>query len=472
MRNLIKFSTYLFALLAIFFVSNFVSSNIAFSAVADITNIAFITEPKNIAVNEISGAITIHAQDISGSSEKMDMSGGKMTINVSSGEISASATTWENISAPLTVNSNWSGRTVYYKNSNIGVYTITAILVIDGKSWTATQDITVGDSDEDDTDDSTSTTTATTTETIVATSTATTTTTTVISVHYIQESVSDYEEPTNIFELGVGRERLSYVGSPVNFQAKYKTSSDLKNKTPKYAWSLGDGFISSDKEVVHIYKYPGDYNVVLNANIGDINSVSRTKVKIVIPEIILSVTTGGEVEVTNKGNYEINLYGLKMKSENQEYSFPLDTIISAKSSVVFPSEYLGLFINSGELSLVDSQEKILSQINPKHLVVNPEKMVSFEEFQKFALEYRKSISAPVPPNSNQINQVFVNNVSSSVPVNSDIPMTASAVSAFIKSTSSVEVGSDENNKLITENNERGFWSKIFHPIRTIQESFY
>jgi hypothetical protein len=483
MKKSIKVSLYLFALMAIFFVSNFINSNIVFASIPQIVECKFNNNDGDIIFNPNSSTLSIDLffdQDVKFNTVSL------CRIEDPVCSRSTAVKYFTNTSSYLSsLNKIWDGKTGGSNPSLVssGDYRVRITAVNQDTESNSPGDYCVSkisvvfSDDEEDPGGGTSTTTATTTDPIIATTTATTTTITtptapiVISVHYIQESVSDYEEPINIFELGVGRDRLSYVGSPVNFQAKYKTSNDLKGKTPKYIWSLGDGFISSDKEVTHTYKYPGDYNVVLNASIGDINSVSRTKVKVLIPELLLSITTGGDVDITNRGNNEINLYGLKLKSENKEYSFPLDTIISAKSSVIFPLEYLGLSTNSGELSLVDSQEKKLSQIKPEYLVANSDKMVTFEEFEKFALEYRKSILVPIPVNSNQINQIFVNNVSNQVQVNPSIPLTASVASTFIKSSSSVQVVLDENN-LIIEDIQRGFWSKLFHPIRTIQEAFY
>jgi hypothetical protein len=495
MKNLIKSPLFLFALVAIFFVSNFININVVFATVENIDKIIFTTESQTIGAGIVSGDINIQTQNSGGLPETLNETADLTLISTSAtGEFSSSATSWtaDNI---LTMNNTWANRKFYYKDGSTGTFIITANLVtrVTGRTWTATHSIIIGDSGNTD-DSEISTTTATTTDSVTATTTTATTTststatttitnvTTVVSVHYIQQDISDYEEPTNIFEVTVGRDRLSYVGSPVSFEAKYKTSNDLKNRAPKYNWSFGDGSVSLLKEVTHTYKYAGDYNVVLNANLGEVNSISRAKVKILIPDLVMSVTIDGEAQVLNNGNNEINLFGLKIKSNNnEEYSFPMDTILSAKSSVIFPSEYLGISKTNRELSLVDSTGKIMSQIKANQVAYNPDKLVTYDEFEKFALEYQRlaqiekpiyvaTVPAYVPPKQNS--QPFVNNVSHPIQTNSNIPLTASVGSIFIKSSSSAEVIPDESNNLITENVQRGFWGKIFHPIQTIREAFY
>ena len=41
------------------------------------------------------------------------------------------------------------------------------------------------------------------------------------SAHYEQESLSNYSESVSYFKVSAGRERMSYVGSPVVFEANY-----------------------------------------------------------------------------------------------------------------------------------------------------------------------------------------------------------------------------------------------------------
>ena len=268
----------------------------------------------------------------------------------------------------------------------------------------------------------------------------------IISTHYYQAELSNYVEPS-LFEVSAGRARLAYTGSALSFEAKSKTSADLKNSTPNSTWSFGDGSGATADKVTHTYKYPGEYNVVLNASLGGINSVARTTVKVLIPNLLLSVLTDGAVQISNRGSNEINLFGWNLFSQNVGYAFPLDTIISAGQTVVFPAEYLKISTIGNNITLNDASAKVVVQANSPPIIADlNNKVISIADWQKFAVEYKSS---------NQITSVVAKEqiITKEVP---NIPLTASVVEAIINDTSS----------------SYGFWSKVFHPFRTIKESFY
>jgi hypothetical protein len=306
--------------------------------------------------------------------------------------------------------------------------------------------------------------------TTTATTTATTTgpTVYVYSTHYVQEDVSTYVEPTN-FEVSSGRDRLGYVGLPLSFDAKYKRSADLKNKTPKVTWSFGDGSSSSEEKIIHLYKYPGEYNVVLNASIDSYKSVSRTKIKILVPNLSLAVLSDGAIEVFNSNKEEVNLYGWKLQSENQIYAFPQDTIISGSKSVIFPAEYLGIMMGEGRVILTDITDKVLAQVDiTLNLFGNKDQTITLAEVDRFNSELKRLAVVPaISPT--KLAPIIINEEDIQNSNKTNIPLTASALSAF-----TIDADMDETEDLPAPivQVSGGFWSKLFHPIRTIGQAFY
>jgi hypothetical protein len=323
-----------------------------------------------------------------------------------------------------------------------------------------------GDNGED-AGNETGTTTATSTV-IMATTTATSTTSSTqssnhnsgsVSIHYIQESLSDYEDTLGAFEISAGRDRISYVGSPVAFEAKSKISASLKHKKPNCLWSFGDGSSANTEKVAHIYKYPGEYNVVLNGTLDDLNSVSRTKVKVLTPVLFLKVWPDGAVEIFNKSASEINLYNWKLQAGNQTYVFPLDTIISAGKSIVFPAEYLRFSAFGQEIVLVDASNQVIAKAGSNLIVTGLEPAISVTDFERFVLVYKRltahqSLSSTESSDKLTTNSINKEEKDTDVP----LPMAATVANVIINQTADVPAS--------------GFWHKVIHPIKTIRDAFY
>jgi len=151
-----------------------------------------------------------------------------------------------------------------------------------------------------------------------------------ISTHYSYLPLSDFEASRDL-EVSAGRPRLAAVGNPVEFTAD--TNQD--NGSVIYEWSFGDGVIESNKIVRHIYQYPGDYAVVLNATSPSAKTIARTTIRIVNPDIFILDANSQYIEVRNDSVEEMNLYGWELRSGINTFTFPKDTIILPKQSIKF-----------------------------------------------------------------------------------------------------------------------------------------
>lgn len=156
-----------------------------------------------------------------------------------------------------------------------------------------------------------------------------------LSSHSDPEPLGTLQDEAD-FSIGAGRERLSLVGSSVLFRANFKGTL-----RPDLFWSFGDGSRSSGAEVEHVYHSPGTYEVVLSADSGNLHGTARTKVRVIEPDFVLSEVDGG-VRVENRSQYEANLFGWELTSGSSRFSFPRDTILAARASVVFSSRVTAL----------------------------------------------------------------------------------------------------------------------------------
>lgn len=396
MGNIIKFFGLIFAITAIFFISNFFSNSIIYAA-PSIVSSSLNGQNQNVTFNPNNSEVSIEIRSnipvkftrlyICSMSQECTGSQGKYTRYFTSSEISESIT------------KVWNGRISSDNKSDfapVGEYKIMASMV-EGSNTAVTEfspyTITIDFSSDSDDNLNTATTTPDTDDTATSSSSTTTTTNTTTSVsnttstHYEAESLSTYKAPATSFSVSAGRERISYVGTPISFEAKYKVTGEVKGRKPNFKWSMGDGAYLNKEDVVHHYKYPGDYNVVLNANLDDIDSISRTKVKVLPLNLSMIYNLDGSVEISNKSSNEINLYGFKLQSGVSTYTFPIDTIISAGKSVTFPAEYLKL-VQIDKIFLLDVSNKMVLDTN-SILAVNNKKEIDQVELEKFVLEYKR-----------------------------------------------------------------------------------
>lgn len=282
---------------------------------AGIEKISFTTDEQIVAPGEISSPITIQAQDANGNSfqtpETLDL---EFVSSSPTGEFLNSA------GNPVTnyMSKNTANRTFYYRDSSVGSFVITvkAIGRDSGENWQANQNIVISSSGSFSSK---------------TTNTSSSNTTTILSGSSVSGPASASNSGvSSSLEVVAGPDRLTTPGSPITFQAFIKKNTG--NKSVSFSWSFGDGNVDSGDLVSHMYKYPGDYAVVLNAHSGDAFAVSRLKVKVIEPDIEIKEGEG-YVEIINRSGAELNLFNWKITNGHYSFIFQPDTIIFPNSSI-------------------------------------------------------------------------------------------------------------------------------------------
>ncbi|MBX4200186.1 lamin tail domain-containing protein [Candidatus Parcubacteria bacterium] len=160
-----------------------------------------------------------------------------------------------------------------------------------------------------------------------------------LSSHYSSIILTDPKSKQN-FMVGAGRSRLAAVGTPLQFKANANTDY-TRNVT--FKWSFGDGSTAEGEVVHHVYNFPGEYVVILNANtLATDEAASRTTVKVIPAEIFISAVSSVGVEIVNNSKEEINLYGRTLVSGENIFVFPRDTIILPGQKIIFSKSLTGL----------------------------------------------------------------------------------------------------------------------------------
>lgn len=167
------------------------------------------------------------------------------------------------------------------------------------------------------------------------------------STHSSQNDLTDYVKKS-LLEIGMGRNRVSTINTPIDFKAEYNT-----DKNPRFIWNFGDASTEKGKTVSHFYDFPGTYNVILNAFLNGYQATSRIKATILdISVDILYITSGKDVDILlkNTDGKELNLGGFIIKLDSNEFKIPDDTIIDAKSEIIIPAKYTGFEISTNAIS--------------------------------------------------------------------------------------------------------------------------
>lgn len=349
----------IFVLLSIFLFPIFV-----FADTSNISNLVFTTEKRTVSPGVISEAITVQTQNSSGASEKVSE-----TNDVEFSSTSGSGEFLGSTGNPVTttMSKNTASRTFYYRDSAEGTYTLTVTIKgrETGTTFSASQQITVGEGDANTSGNEDSEQESETTNDELEENNDTNTSD--VSSHSNSENLSSTHVRSRI-KADAGRKRVVSVNSPIKFEAGVSGTDGKIN----YEWSFGDGQSKNGQIATHTYLFPGEYNVVLNVNVGTEKAVSRTTVKVVDASIsLLSVgnTPVPFVELKNNSSSEINIQGFEVRNEKDVFTFSEDTIMPPKTVIKFPIPFknvknneIGLFFPNKMLADgSEKQSKFLSE---------------------------------------------------------------------------------------------------------------
>lgn len=147
------------------------------------------------------------------------------------------------------------------------------------------------------------------------------------------------------------KEKFAVVGAGALFKGEtIGTANGLSGKT-RFLWNFGDGGTGEGESVLHIYKYPGEYVVVLNAVSGTHSPEDRVTIKAIPSELSISnIGTASDffIELSNNSAYELNLSGWLLKSGARYFVIPERSFILPKKKIIFPQETTNLFYSAGD----------------------------------------------------------------------------------------------------------------------------
>lgn len=316
-------------------------------ASGDVSQFVFTTNFQTIKPNEISEIITVQAQDTSGAA----VSAGKtLCLKVAStsgtGEFSSNSENWI-LTNVLTINSNWTSRSFYYKDSVAGNYLIDAQIAIkpDGTTcsswpvnewdikWNTKQDIAVSANFSSSISQTSS---SAQNSSVLSSSSAQNIASGSIDYHYKNEQIS----------AKAGEDKTAVAGADIILEGNAFGLKKEPLQNARYLWTLGDGSYKEGKNIQHIYKYPGNYIAVLNVSSGDVSASDRINVKVIPNELQIIDAKNEFIKLKNKSGAILDISGWFLKTGSATggmiFKFTDYSLVAANSELIISSDVSGL----------------------------------------------------------------------------------------------------------------------------------
>lgn len=157
------------------------------------------------------------------------------------------------------------------------------------------------------------------------------------------QTTSTEKPPEILVDAGVNRTVV--VGADALFLGKALGADNRPLENVRFLWNFGDGETKEGQNVLHRFRFPGEYIVTLDIAYGKWSAAARlTATAIKSPLVISRVEEGpaGLVEIVNEGSAELDLFGWYLKSGNISFLIPKNTIIVGGKKIIFPNEVTGL----------------------------------------------------------------------------------------------------------------------------------
>lgn len=146
-----------------------------------------------------------------------------------------------------------------------------------------------------------------------------------------------------------GDDMVVIVGADSLFEGQALGLKKEPLKNARFVWNFGDGSTKEGQNVLHHYKYPNEYVVVLNVSSGEYSASDRIIVEALPANLIISAVGDDFVELSNKSKRELDISWWRIRVSpstslgvNQYFTIPKDTIILSDKKLRFSSSATGL----------------------------------------------------------------------------------------------------------------------------------
>ena len=155
------------------------------------------------------------------------------------------------------------------------------------------------------------------------------------------ENIASFPVEPQIFVFA-GDDRTVTVGADTEFNGRAVGLEGEPLAGARYIWNFGDGARIEGKSVLHHYRYPGTYQVILDASSGEYAATDRFMVTAREADIAITDATPDVIALANYGDYELNLSWWVLESDGLTFTLPEHTIILPEREIRLPGAITGL----------------------------------------------------------------------------------------------------------------------------------
>lgn len=203
----------------------------------------------------------------------------------------------------------------------------------------------------------------------------------------------------------------------------------------RFVWSFGDGSIKEGNLIAHMYRYPGEYVVILDGSSGAYSASDKILMTVIPADIFIDSVGAYDdffISLKNDTKHEINLEGWVLRSGSAHFVIPSNTFIVPAKNLRFAPNITRLSPNS-EVALLYPNGNIASVYN----INAAEDKISVIVAPK-PLQYESEIKKFSPPifDTPDIDENFISNENSKEFIAEDA-QTAALVSADLGNVSDI-----------------------------------
>lgn len=164
-------------------------------------------------------------------------------------------------------------------------------------------------------------------------------------------NVIDWPVEPQIF-ANAGSDKTAVVGADVYFSGKALGIKKEPLENARYLWNFGDGAISEGQNVKHVYKYPGEYIVILDVSSGKYSASGRLTAKIIPNQLEIIEANQNYIKLHNGSSVELDISHWFLRAGNISFKFPANTFIKANKDLMIDFLVSGIKAENQETEIL------------------------------------------------------------------------------------------------------------------------